>query len=319
MSKSTSGSLAKEYCVKFPKATNLGLARKLVKDYPLVFNSIEHARTLIRSYRHSLGSNKRKDKVERLELPKSDAEDWTPFIITGVKKLLILSDIHLPYHDVKALQIALDYGKEKGIDGILINGDLFDFYKGSRFEQDPRKRGMVGEIEMGRHFFSYLRQEFDCPIFYKLGNHCERWEKYLMLKAPELLDMDEFRLDIILKLGEKRIQYITDKRIVKFGHLDILHGHEFFGAPSQAVNPARGLFTKTLESCVIGHLHKTSSHTETTLNGKMITTHSIGCLCHLHPEYARLNRWNLGFAICEITKGQDYILHNKRIFNGEVY
>lgn len=318
----TTGELAREYLLKFPSTSKLALARKLFNDYPLVFNSVEHARTIIRLHTGACGVEKRrkvKDVIERIKLPESDSVDWSPYFIpASVTKLLVLADIHLPYHDVDALNLALEYGKKEGINGILINGDLLDFYKASRFEQDPRMRGLKGEMDIARQFFAYLRQEFDCPIYYKLGNHDERWEKYLKLKAPELLDMEEFRLDIILKLGEFRVEYITDKRIVKHGHLDILHGHEFFGAPSQAVNPARGVFMKTLDSCVIGHLHKSSSHTDTSLGGNMITTHSIGCLCDLHPEYARINKWNLGFGINELH-GKNYIFHNKRIFEGKVF
>ena len=48
-------------------------------------------------------------------------------------------------------------GYSEGVNGILVNGDLLDFYKGSRFEQDPRKRGLMDEIEMAREFLRYLR------------------------------------------------------------------------------------------------------------------------------------------------------------------
>ena len=319
MSKTASGRVAKQYCEKYPHHSNLGLARMLRKDEPLLFNSVENARQAVRRLRGAQGNKDRKYKeVDRLTLPESDSEDWTPYIIPkSIRKLLILCDIHLPYQDNHAIEIALQNAKESKIDGILINGDLFDFYKGSRFEQDPRKRSMAAEIEMGIQFFNYLKQEFNVPVYFKYGNHDERWDKYIMLKAPELFGLDGIMLeDRLLSTG---VHIIKDKRIVKHGHLDILHGHEFFGAPSQAVNPARGLFMKTLESCTIGHLHKSSSHTETSLGGRMITTHSIGCLCFLNPDYARINKWNHGFAINELTHGNDYILHNKRIFNGNVY
>ena len=318
--KQITGKLAHEYCVKFPTATNLGLARKLYKENPLVYTNLDSARLAIRKVRGAAGDENRKkvkDQVERKYIPETDAEAWEPFIIPkSVKSLLILSDIHIPFHDVKALNVALDYAKGK-IDGILINGDLFDFYKGSRFEQDPRKRSMSDEIDLGFEFLEGLKKEFNCPVYFKYGNHDERWDKYIMLKAPELFNLDGIMLEDRL-IGSGAI-IIKDKRIIKHGHLDILHGHEFFGAPSQAVNPARGVFMKTLESCLIGHLHKSSSHTETTLVGRMITTSSIGCLCELHPEYARLNKWNHGFAINELIEGGEYRLHNKRIYNNSVY
>lgn len=320
--KEAAGKIAQQYCKDFPTATNLGLARKMFNENKLVFNSIEHARTAIRMYRGVNGKMNRKymkdSIVERKYIQPSDSEDWTPFIIPkSVSNLLILSDIHFPFHDVVAINTALDYAKGKGINGILINGDLFDFYKGSRFEQDPRKRGMSEEIEMGKEFLVGLKKEFNCPVYLRYGNHDERYDKYIMLKAPELFNMDGIMLED--RLIDTGVTIIKDKRIVKHGHLDTLHGHEFFGAPSQAVNPARGVFMKTLESCLIGHLHKTSSHTEMSLQGRMITTNSVGCLCYLSPEYARLNKWNHGFAINELTEGSNYITHNKRIFRNKVF
>ena len=319
---SIKGQLAKEYCDRFPRTGNLSLAKKLYKENPSVFCNIEDARTKIRYVRDAHGKASRQAKGERsvrvYEIPESSADDWKPFLIPkSIKRLGILCDVHIPYHDVNALKVACAYMRGN-VDGILLNGDLLDFYALSRFEKDPRARSFAEELEAGREFLGWLRQEFDVPIYYKLGNHEERYQKYLMNKAPELLDIEEFRLDILLKCGEFGVTVISDKRIIKHGYLDILHGHEFFGAPSQAVNPARGVFMKTMESCVIGHLHKSSSHTETTLQGRMITTNSIGCLCHLTPEYARINKWNHGFAINELTDGATYILHNKRIFKGTV-
>lgn len=314
------GKVTEEYCKKFPTATNLGLARKLYNENPLLFKDIEDARIRVRVYRGAAGDTARKEmktQVKREYIAKSDSDDWTPFIIPkSIINLLILCDIHFPFHDEKAINTALDYSKGR-VDGILINGDLFDFYKGSRFEQDPRKRSMKEELEMGKEFLIGLKKEFKCPVYFKYGNHDERWDKYIMLKAPELFDLDGVMLeDRLLGSG---VEIIKDKRVVKHGRLDILHGHEFFGAPSQAVNPARGLFMKTLESCAIGHLHKSSSHTETTVHSRIITTNSIGALCGLTPEYARINKWNHGFAINELIDDSNYSFHNKRIFKSKVY
>ena len=68
-----------------------------------------------------------------------------------------------------------------------------------------------------------------------------------------------------------------------------------------------------------GHNHTTSEHTETDMNGKIVTTWSIGCLCGLNPDYMPLNKWNHGFAIVEMDEnGEDYHFKNYRIFNGKI-
>ena len=74
------------------------------------------------------------------------------------------------------------------------------------------------------------------------------------------------------------------------------------------------------EMCIrdrIGHHHQTSEHTETTLDGRTVTCWSTGCLSELHPDYARVNRWNHGFAFVETHRDQ-FTVSNKRIRNGSV-
>lgn len=327
----TKKSVVEEYVRKHQKSSNASLARKIYKENKGMFQNIEATRSMIRSIKGTLKSKRsmapipdliesRKGKENPFYFPESHAEDYTPYIIPqNVHKLLVLSDIHIPYHDVEALTLAVEYGLKEKCDGILLNGDLIDFYQMSKYAKDPRKRSFSGELEDTRNFLKKLRELFpDAHIYYKLGNHCERFEKYMYTKAPELLDVNDFQLDVLLRLGELKINYIADKRIVKFGSLSILHGHEFIGAVSQAVNPARGLFMKTIESCIMSHLHKSSSHSEQTLSGELKTTWSTGCLSDLHPDYAKINKWNHGFAVVERLTGKDYTVHIKNIYNGKI-
>ena len=319
-----------EYVKRFPKTPNLTLSRKIMKDEPELFTTLDACRAMVRLIKGARGEKlksrsvpefvENRDNIKNpFKLPESDNKEWTVYEIpSSIKKLLVLSDIHIPYHDIEALTVALKKGKQEKVDGILINGDLIDFHTLSRFEKDPSARSMWEEIEATRDFLDVLKREFkNAVIYYKTGNHCERIEKYLRVKAPELLDCPDFKLDILLRLGEKKINYIDDKRIIDFCGISILHGHEFFGSPSQAVNPARGLWNKTYSSSMIGHLHKTSSNTEISLRSGIHATWSLGCLCGLTPEYARINRWNHGFAIIE-NHGDTYKVNNYMIHDGKV-
>jgi hypothetical protein len=36
-------------------------------------------------------------------------------------------------------------------------------------------------------------------------------------------------------------------------------------------------------------------------------------LCDLNPEYARVNKWNHGFALVEVAKNKDFEVTNYRI------
>lgn len=320
--------IVKKYLKRFPDLPSLTLAKKIYKENP-EFSSLDNVRKAIRRLRGQSGedSRKRKDKTffkpegsrNPFKLPESHADIYEAFSINQ-SKILILSDLHFPYQHNDAITLALEYGLQKEVNCILINGDLIDFATISRHEKNWRDRSVFEEFESVKMFLKTLRDTFpDAKIVYKLGNHDERFEKYLFLKAPEIFDCVEFKLEILLKLGELRIEIVKDKLPIHIGKLTVLHGHELVGG-SGGVNPARGAFVKTLSNILIGHFHKTSNHVESTMHGDVISVHSQGCLCGMNPLYMPINKWNLGFSYVEheIKTGQ-FIIHNLKIINGKVY
>lgn len=327
------GEIVVEYITKFPKTPNSTLAKKIYKENPEAFKDKEDAREMVRYYRGQKGKTNRHRAVQPTEkgelakklgipnpyeLPESEESEWLPFDIPkGNDKLLILSDVHIPYHNIKALELAIKYGKDRGCNAVVLNGDIMDCYALSRYEKDPRKRRFAQELEDTRQFLGYLKQELNCPIYYKLGNHEERYEAYLRIKAPEILDIEEFRLDVLLRFGEYGAQLISDKRIIKAGKLNVLHGHEFGRSVFSPVNPARGYYNRAKSSMIAGHNHQTSEHTESNLNGKIVTCWSTGCLCELHPAYMPINKWNYGFAFVTL-EGEEFDVDNLRIINSKI-
>jgi hypothetical protein len=325
------GEIAKQYLTLFPDYPALTLAKKVYKENPEVFTSVEHARTTIRLHLGQMGDLNRsraKDKqffrdprdTNPFKLPDSEVEDWTPFLLPeSANKNLIFSDGHFPFHDIRAITAMLDHAVGRGINSIIMNGDMLDFYQLSRFMKDPRKRSINDEIWGLVEFINILQETFPgVRIFYKIANHEERLQRYLMVKAPELLSMTEFKLTEILKMrGVENVTYI-ENQIMYAARLPIVHGHEFMGGGSGTVNPARNLALKTFSSSMTSHFHRTSSHTESDINEKVMSWFSIGCLCGLHPDYARINKWNHGFAYID-TDGRDFSVNNHKIYKGKVY
>ena len=82
-----------------------------------------------------------------------------------------------------------------------------------------------------------------CRMIYKIGNHEERWEKYMWLKAPELSGVSEFEIYDILNFSKYGVEEVKGKQKIKAGnHLTIIHGHEMFNSTAP-VNFARTLQT----------------------------------------------------------------------------
>ena len=325
-----SGAVAKQYCKRFPDTPSLTLARKMYSENGELYRSLDVARSAIRYQRGLIGNKNRevladkstiKDKEYKynsFDLPESHAKDYTPVPLQQ-SKVLILPDLHIPYHENAAIDAAINYGIKRDVNAILIDGDLIDFHWQSRFEKDPRARSTKEEFDAARKMLKILRDTFPkARMIFKEGNHDERWEKWLYVKAPEIFDDAEFTLAARLMLGELHIEIVKEKLPISIGKLIVLHGHELQGGGG--VNPARATFLKTLANVVIGHCHRTSSHTEPTLKGDVIVTNSMGCLCGLFPDFARINKWNHGFGYVEhdLPTGE-YQLHNLKIINGKVY
>lgn len=328
----TSGDIVKEYLSKFKGLPHHTLARKIYEEHKHHFTNHEHVRAVIRYYKGASGTNQRnaitnkehftEEAKNKYGIPPSDVEEIKRVIHqlpVGANKIGVLSDIHIPYHDIPALEASLDFFKKRGVNTLYLNGDTIDMYLLSKFDQNPTRRNPREEIDMTKEFLDGLKASFpECQIYFKIGNHEERWERYLQAHAPLLFNFAEFKLDFVLDLVNKGIHYVDGRDWVKAGNLHILHGHELGRSVFSPVNAARGFYLRAKHPLIAGHLHQTSVHTEPDLSDAITTVWATGCLCYLHPHYARVNRWNHGAAYVEIDNG-DYRVHNFRIVNGKVY
>jgi predicted phosphodiesterase len=327
----TKSVLARKYRKQHPDYPTLKLARILYNDHNLTFKGVEDARSVLRYIEGKKGVDARKKVAgtdtlideprpyNPYKLPQSDEADYSPFIIKGYKRVAIFSDIHVPYHSIDCITAALDFCKKEKPDALLLNGDTIDFHRLSRFVKDPKKRNFKLELDTFKSLFDVFEKQLKCKIFFKVGNHEERYEHFLYEKAGELVGVEEFEFENIIKARARGIDIISDKRYMLLNSLAGIHGHEYIGGVMAPVNPARGLFMRGKVSCFQGHNHQTSEHTEPTLTGKIITTWSLGCMSELHPAYMPLNKWNHGFAIVDLdSNGEDFEFRNKRINKGKV-
>lgn len=336
MNKLTKADVARALRSKHPDWPTHKAARVLYDKNKLLFKNKEDARGVLR-YIEGKHGNKNRKKVNSSEffkaeerilnpykLPESDEQFYEPFIIKGKKNIAILNDIHAPYHNISALTAALEYCKKQKVDAVIVT-EMFDFYGGSRFMKDPRKRKMFQELETGCEIFRTIHRILKCPIYFKLGNHDERWMHYLWQKLGELEQLEdleelkELNFHTVLKrrLPNIPIEIIDEKRIIKINSLNVIHGHEFGGSIFSPVNIARGFYLRAKANTIGGHHHRTSEHTEQNINEEVTTTWSTGCLCELHPQYLPINSWNHGFAIVSVN-GKAFHVDNKRIFKGNI-
>lgn len=245
------------------------------------------------------------DSVKTIKLP------------TACNNILFLSDLQIPFFDIPALTCALKYGKEHNVNTVYLNGDIVDNYTISDYEKDKRLRDLVREIEMAREFLSILRSLFpDAQIYYKDGNHEERWARYIRNNAKEFDGLQELEFSAMFHLDKYNIHHISNRSIVQIGGLTAIHGHEIRGVGG--VFPARTLFMKTMTSAICGDCHRSSEYTAKTLTDRFHTTWTVGCLSVLRPNYSPGALYNHGFAHIRTTDEGDFTVKNFRILDGRI-
>jgi predicted phosphodiesterase len=321
------GEIVKRYLAEFPKLNPTQMAHRIMSNdiSKNHFKNIEDARNIVRCYMGKLGQKNREKMAsnqfyrDKLNIPYGEKNEIKHYKIPSkVKKILLLSDIHVPYHDEIALQTALEYGIEQEIDCIILNGDFIDFYAVSRWETDYRKRNFANEIMIARNILQVIRDVFPLAhIVYKIGNHDDRWSQFLL--RNELKGIDDIELSGLLKFQELGITEVKSMATIWANKLAIIHGHEHKYGMIAPVNPAKGLFLRTKQSALMSHVHRVSEHTEKTHDGKLIGCWSTGCLSELTPEFMPYNNHNHGFALIELHDKEMFTVYNKKIINGKVY
>jgi predicted phosphodiesterase len=319
--------MARKLCKKWPDAPSRTLARRLVDESRGAL-TINQARSRIRyqfgvhgaaSRKFAKAAVKRKTRLAGsvLAMPASMAEPWVQFNLATVGRVGILSDCHVPYHDERAVAAAVNH--IDGVDALVLNGDIADFYAISRWQKDPSQRDFKAELQAVRDFIAWIRYRFPkIPIVYKEGNHEERWKHWLWQHAPEISDEPMMSLSAWLKLDAHDVQLVEDQRPIMVGRLPVFHGHELPKGMASPVNPARGAYMRMKHTGLVGHSHRSSGHAESDVWHKETFNWSTGCLCDLTPEYARINGWNHGGAVVTVHKDGEFDVENFRITSGKV-
>ena len=208
--------------------------------------------------------------------------------------ILVASDVHIPFQDDKAVNAFLKYAKKKQPKLIVLNGDIMDFFRLSRFTKGEG-RNPLQEITICRRFLKSLREM--CPssdIYYVIGNHETRLERYVLEKAPELSTLIE-DVFTILKASDFSIT----------GCASLLVNNSFVFKHGTLLGNKSGLsaikeIEKAYMSGCSGHTHRAAKFI-TRKSGRKFVWLESGCLCDLEPEYCINPDWQQAFVEIEIA------------------
>jgi len=254
-------------------------------------------------------------------------------MVKAAEKNAVISDLHIPFEDPKAIDCALDYLKAYKPNKVIIDGDLLDFYSLSTFDRCPdRKETVTDEIYSARKFLYKLRKTVgkDTKISYLHGNHENRLQRFLW-RNPELYGLDSLELKNLLdlkKFGIKEVKVNGDywselRGEVKVGDTIIMHGDGRLNRAKYSSNPGYAalntLKQRVGENVIIGHTHRLAQ-IYNMVGDKNNVGIENGCLCKVSKQ-----NWQQGFTTFESSgkKSFNYRTHaiNKGILieNGRVY
>lgn len=242
---------------------------------------------------------KRNKKIEDLELK----------IKNGT--IVIASDIHIPFQDDKAVECFLNYCQTKQPEVIILNGDVLDMFRLSRFTKGEG-RNPLEEMEICQELLSRLRNENpNADIYYIIGNHEMRLEKYVLDKAPELASLVEDVFSII-KVDKFNIKgcgrlLVNDNFLVKHGTL--LGNKSGLSAIKEMEN--------SYMSGASGHCHKAAKYICRKAGRKFIWLET-GCLCDMQPEYMIDPNWQQAIAEIKIKNSKVYDAKILEIEDGKI-
>jgi predicted phosphodiesterase len=312
-----------EYIDKYPSFPNRTLARHICIVEKLDKEFIENVRSLIRYTRGCSGDKLRSynqlldKRFPKYSFPDGITNDYTAFHINEMR-IGIISDLHVPFHSQKSLKIALNHFKTKKIKTILINGDFIDCYHYSNFVKHNYEEVPLPQVvfDTAEDILEHIKN-MGFSIYYKLGNHEDWYETAIRKHDNAFASLDIMSFEEVLPFRKYVKKVIKDKRVVKFGKLNILHGHEFFGKPSIELAP-RWYYNKAKTNILCSHIHAPGFFPFKDINDSIKGSWVTGCMFDLHPAYSPLNNFIHGFACAYKDKDGDFEVENMRIINGKI-
>jgi predicted phosphodiesterase len=242
------------------------------------------------------------------------------------KSVLFISDLHIPFLDFHAYELAKRIIVDIKPEVCVLGGDLIDFYSVSSWTVNMSAGIDVGkELSSAIDILQELRDLMPKAEFYYIqGNHEERFQKYILKRADRLAPLLNWRLSVqeLLGLGKFKIEYVT--RPLKIGRLFFIHGHEK-KARGQVVHIALNMLRYFKRNILFGHFHKFDVFYDTELEGSINGAYVNGCLCDLAQmptPYEYIDTSQRGISIIlfygEHFRVEQMVFHRK-IKNGAKY
>ncbi len=227
-------------------------------------------------------------------------------------RIVVASDMQVPFEDPELLDAIftqfVPWYKPKDSSAeyhLFLNGDVADLFHLSRWPAHVEpKFTLTQEVEWTAAYLADWRKHFT-HAHYVMGNHEERWHKFLMSQNPK---MGNFTVpfDEALKLKELDYDWVPYLKHYDVQGFVITHGD------TTVKNAAQRMLETYASSGTSGHVNRPQSYTwSDAASGEPITWYCTGMTCLYEIDDAiaiwrKIQPWQQAFLIGEVQGG---VLH----------
>ncbi len=227
----------------------------------------------------------------------------------GVRRWVVLSDVHVPFEDAWLLGGVLGWMGTQVLDGVILNGDILDCEKISRFfslnpvafeDEVVRCASWVDRVEVAAR-----RRNDDVELHWHDGNHEARVERWLADRGPEIAGLTDKHGDAkisvpsLLGLRDRGWRYRTYHQTFELvPGLFVEHGDK---VSKHSAYTAKNIQFDKGASVVVGHTHRQGLFCKSDRNGVHRALEG-GCLCIVNPSYIteKSANWQQGFVVIDL-------------------
>jgi hypothetical protein len=244
-----------------------------------------------------------------------------------LKKIVVISDLQVPYHDERAVRNVASFIKRFKPDQVITIGDEIDLPQISRWTE-----GTPGWFEqsLGADRDATVEILWDLQVTDMIrSNHTDRLYNVIMKKIPAFLALPELKFEKFMKLDELGIRF--HRKPLEFAPDWIaIHGDEGSVKPTPGLT-ALDAARKHGKSVVCGHTHRAgqSAFTEASggVLGRVLRGVEVGNLMDFKKAgYMKgTGNWQQAFAVFYVDKKTvtNTIIHIERdgsfVFEGKRY
>jgi hypothetical protein len=236
---------------------------------------------------------------------------------------MVINDLHIPWHDTKAVSLVLDIFEDLNLDHLILNGDILDFYNVNM--HGPKHPDSAAthqdELDAGLDFFKKLRERFPGKELTHLdGNHIHRLERFILKNAKAFWNVvthDKYFQYEELDINHHPYQY---KYQIEKTNCFVMHS-----PPSYGQNGARTSLLKKLDQTYIyGCTHRQQSAFVTGASGEVHAAYFNGWLGSTNetPEHTEIfsyakghQDWQQCFIIVTVVDETEFHVNQYSIRN----